>query len=62
MKTKHLLAGVGIAIVAVLVVKLFSTRQKKYRKRMHIAEEGYETAEDILYPRRGMLKTGRVIF
>ncbi len=62
MKTRHLLAGVGFALGAVLVVQLFSNRQRKYKKRIRIANEGYETAEDILYPPRGVLKTGRAIF
>lgn len=62
MKTKHLAVGVGIVIAAVLVVQIFSTRQKKKKKKVHIANEGYETAEDILYPRRGTLRTGRAVY
>jgi predicted small secreted protein len=61
MKTKHLVIGVGLAVTAVLVVQIFSTRHKKRKKRVHIANEGYETAEDILYPRRTALRVGRSV-
>ncbi len=48
----------GIAVTTVLIVHYVRTKRKKERKRIHIANEGYETAEDILYPRRGYLNLG----
>lgn len=56
MKSRKVLIGIGIGLTALVVIQFIRTRKKKERKRVHIANEGYETAEDILYPRRGSLK------
>lgn len=56
MKSRKVLIGIGIGLTALAVIQFIRTRKKKERKRVHIANEGYETAEDILYPRRGSLK------
>ncbi|HEY4155577.1 MAG TPA: hypothetical protein VGM24_09115 [Puia sp.] len=56
MKSRKLLIGAGIAITAVLIIQLVRTRKKREKKRIHIANEGYEMAEDILYPKRKSLK------
>ncbi len=56
MKSRKVLIGIGIGLTALVVIQFIRTRKKKERKRIHIANEGYETAEDILYPRRGSLK------
>lgn len=51
MKKKKLLVAVGISLIALLVIHLI--RKKKSEKRLTVvAEEGYETAEDILFPKR----------
>ena len=51
MKKKKLLVAVGISLTALLVIHLI--RKKKSEKRLTVvAEEGYETAEDILFPKR----------
>jgi predicted small secreted protein len=55
MKSRNILIGVGIALTAVMIFQLVKTKKKKVRKRIHIANEGYETAEDILYPKRSYL-------
>jgi hypothetical protein len=56
MKSRKVLIGLGIAITAVVVIQYIRTRKKTAKKRIHIANEGYETAEDILYPKRKYLK------
>ncbi len=56
MKSRNLLIGIGIGLTALVVIRFVRTREKREKKRVHIANEGYETAEDILYPRRGILK------
>ncbi|HVY74715.1 MAG TPA: hypothetical protein VG890_07790 [Puia sp.] len=58
MKTRKWVMVAGIAVTTVLIVHYVRTKRKKERKRIHIANEGYETAEDILYPRRGYLNLG----
>jgi len=55
MKTKKILIVAGITLTALLILQLI--RRKKVEKRLTVvAEEGYETAEDILFPRRKFLK------
>ncbi len=56
MKSRNLLIGIGIGLTALVVIRFVRTREKREKKRVHIANEGYETAEDILYPKRGILK------
>ena len=56
MKSRKLLIGIGIGLTALVVIQFVRTRKKRKKKRVHIANEGYETAEDILYPKRSILK------
>ncbi len=51
--SKNQRLGIGLALVATAsVVLLFSVKTKKDKKRQlhEVAEEGYETAHDVLYP------------
>lgn len=41
-----ILATIGIAVITVLMLR----RKKKKKMLTRVAEEGYETAADILYP------------
>ncbi|HZK64852.1 MAG TPA: hypothetical protein VFC34_11950 [Puia sp.] len=56
MKSRKLLIGIGIGLTALVVIQFVRTREKREKKRVHIANEGYETAEDILYPKGSILK------
>jgi hypothetical protein len=62
MKSRKLLISIGVAATAavttVLVIQYVRTRKKREKKRIHISNEGYELAEDILYPKRKSLKLG----
>jgi hypothetical protein len=55
---KKILIAAGITLTAILVYQI--VRRKKAVKKMSIrvAEEGYETAEDILFPRKKFLRFG----
>jgi len=58
MKTKKILIAAGITLAAILIVRR-QVRRKKTKKRLTVvAEEGYETAEDILFPKRKFLRLG----
>ncbi len=48
-KTDKLLVGVGIAALAGLIIYAMRRRQSN-RRLARIADEGYETANDILFP------------
>jgi hypothetical protein len=51
MNKKKILLAVGVTLTALLILQML--RKKKSEKRlMVVAEEGYETAEDILFPKR----------
>jgi hypothetical protein len=55
MKTKKILFAVSITLSALLFVQIIKRRkaEKRLQKRLRVvAEEGYETAEDILFPKR----------
>lgn len=55
MKTRKLILVAGVAVGLLITLELL--RQKKVRKRLSvIADEGYETAEDILFPKRRSIR------
>jgi hypothetical protein len=57
MKTKKILIAAGITLTAILIIQLI--KSKKTKKRLTVvADEGYETAEDILFPKRKFLRLG----
>lgn len=56
MKSRRLLIGIAIGLTTLMVIQFVRTRKKREKKRVHIANEGYETAEDILYPKGSILK------
>ena len=62
MKTKKILIGAGILVTVVVVYRVFSRRRRRKKIKVRIADEGYETAEDILFHRRGLLRPGRALF
>ena len=67
MNTKKIILGIAAAaIITALVVNSEKKRKKKASKRLiEIADEGYETAHDILFPRKNKefskLKYGPVL-
>ena len=56
--TKKVITGIGLISTVALFIYTVRRRQKLNRMRMHeeaakqVAEHGYETAHDILYPRK----------
>jgi hypothetical protein len=55
MKTKKILIAAGFTLTALLIIQLI--KRKKTEKRLNVvAEEGYETAEDILFPKRRFIR------
>jgi hypothetical protein len=49
-KTSKILVGVGLAAVTTGLIIYAVRRYRSSQKRTRIANEGYETAHDILYP------------
>ena len=57
MKTKKILLAAGLTLTAILSFRRI--KRKKTKKMLTVvAEEGYETAEDILFPRKKFLRLG----
>lgn len=56
MKTKKILIVAGITLTAILILQMVVRRKKLEKRLTVVAEEGYETAEDILFPQRKFLK------
>jgi hypothetical protein len=57
MKTKKILIVAGATLSAILIIQMI--KSKKTKKRLTVvAEEGYETAEDILFPKKKFLRLG----
>jgi len=55
-----LLAAIGTAVITLFVIR----RKKRKKMLLRVAEEGYETAADILYPGKSVgskLQYGPVI-
>jgi hypothetical protein len=50
--TKRIIAGISFATVVGLVIYLVAQRRKVKRMEEQIADHGYETAHDILFPKK----------
>jgi len=51
-KTNKILVGVGIAALTTGLLIYAVRRYRSSQRRTKIANEGYETAQDILYPQQ----------
>lgn len=49
-KTSKILVGVGLAAVTAGLIIYAVRRQRTYQRHARVADEGYETAHDILFP------------
>jgi hypothetical protein len=57
-KTKTILIAAGIVVTAVIIYRMARRKKEKKRKLNIVSDEGYETAEDILFPRRRYTRFG----
>jgi hypothetical protein len=57
MNTRKILIAAGITVTAILIIEMIR-RKKEEKKLTVVAEEGYETAEDILFPKKGFRAIG----
>ena len=49
-KTSKILVGVGLAAIAAGLIIYTVRRQRSNQRHARVADEGYETAHDILFP------------
>jgi len=56
MKTKKILIVTGIAITAIFLIQILKNKKAEKKRLSVVAEEGYETAEDILFPKRKFMR------
>jgi hypothetical protein len=63
-KNRKLLRGTGVILLALGVYILIRERRSSHKRLKKVANEGYETAIDVLYPRKeqgGRLHYGPVL-
>ncbi len=58
MKTKKILIIAGITLTVILIIRKVKSKKAEKKRLTLVAEEGYETAEDILFPKRKFLRLG----
>ena len=58
MKTKKILIIAGITLTVILIIRRVKSKKAEKKRLTLVAEEGYETAEDILFPKRKFLRLG----
>jgi hypothetical protein len=51
MKTKKVLIIAGITLTVIIIARAVRNKKKTKKRRYVVADEGYETAEDILFPK-----------
>ena len=49
-KTSKILVGVGLAAIAAGFIIYTVRRQRSNQRHARVADEGYETAHDVLFP------------
>jgi hypothetical protein len=57
-KTRNLFIAAGLTLTAVLIYRMVKRKKDKKRKLNAVSDEGYETAEDILFPKRKFMRFG----
>lgn len=57
-KTRNLFIAAGLTLTAVLIYRMVKKKKDKKRKLNAVSDEGYETAEDILFPKRKFMRFG----
>jgi hypothetical protein len=58
MKTKKILIVAGITLTALLIFQMIKRKKAEKKRLSVVAEEGYETAEDILFPKKKFMRSG----
>ncbi len=64
MKTKKILIAGAITLTALLIIHIVKRKKAEKKRLSVVAEEGYETAEDILFPKEssfGWVKPGSLL-
>jgi len=57
-KNRKIWITAGILLGGLVVLSLVKRKKIKKRRKISVAEEGYETAEDILFPKRKYARFG----
>jgi hypothetical protein len=57
-KSRKILILAGLSLTALLIYRMAKRKKAKKRKLSVVSDEGYETAEDILFPKRRSLRLG----
>jgi hypothetical protein len=55
-KKKKILITAGFTLAAILVYRMVKKKKAHKIKRTVVSDEGYETAEDILFPKKRFIR------
>jgi hypothetical protein len=55
-KSRKILIAAGLTLTVVLIYRLVKKKKDKKRKLSVVSDEGYETAEDILFPKKRFIR------
>jgi hypothetical protein len=57
-KTRKILIIAGLGLGALVIYRMVRGKKTKKIKQIKVADEGYETAEDILFPKKRFIRFG----
>ena len=55
-KSKRILIAAGLTLTAILIYRMVKTKKANKKKLTVVSDEGYETAEDILFPKKKFIR------
>jgi hypothetical protein len=57
-KSRKILIAAGLTLTVILIYRMVKKKKDKKRKLTVVSDEGYETAEDILFPKKKFMRLG----
>jgi hypothetical protein len=57
-KSRKILITAGLTLTVILIYRLVKKKKAHKRKLSVVSDEGYETAEDILFPKKRFMRLG----
>ena len=55
-KSKKILFAAGLTLTVILIYRMARKKKDRNRKLTVVSDEGYETAEDILFPKKRFVR------
>jgi hypothetical protein len=55
-KSRKILIATGLTLTVILIYRMVKKKKARKRKLTVVSDEGYETAEDILFPKKRFIR------